>query len=536
MDCRQQGEITVDMNSETEKGTMVRRFGTDAAGGPDLQDLPAGCREALAAMAAHRDRCRALCRTGTRDRGEVSSGEKSGGKRALPAFAEKWALNPSLGLFDNSWTGLADVLAGQGSLLRDGREMVMIWCDPHDGKLCMRRAETGDLLALKMASEGLKPEDVAAASEAEKPEIDAMLIHAIEDGVILGPEPGIRRKIPSGDKSCSGMDRAGKYLRPRIFALQWHITQSCDLHCRHCYDRKPVPPLPWEREIGILDQFSEFTGGRNLFGQVTFTGGNPLLHHRFYRLYQEAADRGFSTGILGNPCSGEDLDRICAIQTPSFFQVSLEGFQPHNDYIRGQGHFDRVIEFLELLKKRKIYAKVMLTLTRANMDQVIFLGQFLEGKADLFTFNRLSLEGEGAALEMADPGRYREFLAAYAEAAETCPVMGFKDNLFNPLFQEKSQPFFGGCTGFGCGAAFNFVSVLPTGEVHACRKFTSPIGDLTRETLEDVYTSEAARRYRRGPEGCFSCDAYTVCRGCMASAVSAGLDPFSGKDPYCFKR
>ena len=29
---------------------------------------------------------------------------------------------------------------------------------------------------------------------------------------------------------------------------------------------------------------------------------------------------------------------------------------------------------------------------------------------------------------------------------------------------------FGGCTGFGCGAAFNFMAVLPDGEVHACRK------------------------------------------------------------------
>lgn len=54
--------------------------------------------------------------------------------------------------------------------------------------------------------------------------------------------------------------------------------------------------------------------------------------------------------------------------------------------------------------------------------------------------------------------------------------MGLKDNLFNLVLAEGGEAPFGGCTGNGCGAAFNFVTLLSDGEVHACRKFPSPLG------------------------------------------------------------
>ena len=89
--------------------------------------------------------------------------------------------------------------------------------------------------------------------------------------------------------------------------------------------------------------------------------------------------------------------------------------------------------------------------------------------------------------------RYAAFLKDYLKAAEENPVMGIKDNLFNILLQEKDSELFGGCTGFGCGAAFNFLSVLPDGEVHACRKFPSAIGNILQQGIADVYDSACGR-------------------------------------------
>lgn len=44
----------------------------------------------------------------------------------------------------------------------------------------------------------------------------------------------------------------------------------------------------------------------------------------------------FIIAILGNPASRDQIEKILDIKRPTFFQVSLEGLQKHNDTIRGK--------------------------------------------------------------------------------------------------------------------------------------------------------------------------------------------------------
>jgi len=206
----------------------------------------------------------------------------------------------------------------------------------------------------------------------------------------------------------------------------------------------------------------------------------------------------------------------------------------HNDMIRGSGHFDRVIEFLDVLRNLEVPSMVMLTLTKDNMDQILPLAEILRDLTDDFNFNRLSMVGEGANLQLPTREEYIGFLEAYMDAAQSNPTMGLKDNLLNILRYQKGISPFGGCTGYGCGAAFNFMAVLSDGEVHACRKFPSPIGNMNKQSIADIYDSEMARRYRAGCQACRSCAIRPVCGGCLAIAHSFGLNVLEERDPYCF--
>jgi selenobiotic family peptide radical SAM maturase len=251
-------------------------------------------------------------------------------------------------------------------------------------------------------------------------------------------------------------------------------------------------------------------------------------------VYRAASAHGFGLAILGNPVAREKIEEILTIEKPSFFQVSLEGLEEYNDVIRGEGHFKRTIEFLAVLRDLGIYSMVMLTLTSGNIDQVIPLAERLRGLTDLFTFNRLSTVGEGSNLMLPRRDEYVHFLEKYLDAAEANPIIGLKDNLINIMLHERHVPLFGGCAGHGCSAAFNFLALLPDGEVHACRKFPSPIGNVHRQSLLDIYDSEEARRYRAGCEACASCAIRPVCGGCLASTYSHGLEIFKDRDPFCF--
>ncbi len=444
---------------------------------------------------------------------------------------ERSIVNPTLRLAQFDWQNLAPILAGRDEEGQPGEQLVLIW-QLANGAVRYKNAGPLDLLALKLIEEGI---DLALAASEHKvtlASLDRVLARAENEEYILVPETTIRRD-PAVFKVTDFT--AKKYLSSSAFTLQWHITQACDLHCKHCYDRTSRNAVDFEQALTILDDFRAFCREHHVFGQVTFTGGNPLLYPRFSELYQAASERGFQLAILGNPAPREVIEQLQAIQPLEFYQVSLEGLPEHNDHIRGAGHFRRIIDFLALLKELGIYSMVMLTLTRENQGQVLPLAEVLRDKVDLFNFNRLAMVGEGAQLLSAPTEGYDTFLQRYYEASLANPCMGLKDNHLNAVFaRDGRRASFGGCTGYGCGAAFNFLSLLAEGEVHACRKFPSYIGNICENTLSEIYHSEAAQRYRAGSQACTACKIRAVCGGCLAVTHGMGLDVFTEKDPYCF--
>ena len=80
----------------------------------------------------------------------------------------------------------------------------------------------------------------------------------------------------------------------------------------------------------------------------------------------------------------------------------------------------------------------------------------------------------------------------------------------------------------------SFLTLLPEGEVHACRKFPSPVGNILDQSLADIYDSKSSSRYRHGSEACRECRVRPACGGCQAVAFGLGLDIGKDRDPYCF--
>ncbi|MFW5861844.1 MAG: thio(seleno)oxazole modification radical SAM maturase SbtM [Spirochaetota bacterium] len=446
---------------------------------------------------------------------------------------ENFTINPSLKVIELQYTNLHSLLLKAGSSDADapaaGRVIYLVLVHPENNAVRVFTAENTDLLAMKILEEGLDPDRTARQFGIATGEMDRVFWTAADRGVLIEPSSEIRRSFKARDENNKPVENVSDF-----FTIQWHITQVCDMHCRHCYDRSDRSPLTLERGIEILDELRLFCKEKKVRGQITFTGGNPLMHPDFFSFYREAAHRGFTLAILGNPASRETIQKIMEIQKPVLYQVSLEGQREHNDYIRGTGSYQRAIDFLQVLSEFAIQSSVMLTLTAHNVDQVIPLARELQGKADAFTYNRLAPFGEGSRLLSVAPERYHSFLHEYLEEARSTPVMGLKDNLLNIELSRNGMDTFGGCAGYGCGAAFNFVALLPDGEVHACRKFPSMLGNINETAFSDIYDSTLAEQYRRGPEECADCSLAPVCRGCPAVASGMGKDIFREKDPYCF--
>lgn len=448
--------------------------------------------------------------------------------------ASKVTVNSSLRIVPLKYSGILEKLlkADDTSIAVPSEQFVGIWKDPYSGQLRREVLSNEDLLALKIVLEEIPYSTVKNQTGLTYRTIETTIKKAASKGLLVKPPSRIRR--PEGIFSNS-IVREQKHLVADIFTLQWHITQACDLHCRHCYDRSVRQTVSYEKAMDVIEDLWRFCKHMNVKGQISFSGGNPLLHPRFFDIYRTAYEMGFQVAILGNPVPEETIQRLIEIAKPVFYQVSLEGLREENDYIRGRGNFDSVFKFLDVLKKYGIYSMVMLTLTERNIDHVIPLARELNHRADLFTFNRLASVGEGASLRLPSKEKFMTFLEEYLEEASRTEVMGLKDNLFNLIKYRDSKEFFGGCTGYGCGAAFNFVALLSDGEVHACRKFPSYIGNIYENSLIEIYNSPLAEAYRNGPAQCRDCEIAPLCRGCMAVIYGMGKDPFQQRDPYCFK-
>lgn len=450
----------------------------------------------------------------------------------IPKDIKKTMVHPGLDLLEVGWQGLSDLFGGRPVTPVPGKSFILLVPGGEDSKVQILTPSNFDLLALKIVAEGIGKRAAAREAKVGVGLIDNILYSAGQKGFLLCPPSKIVR--PKG--FCKEEIATKELCSTPSFTLQWHITQNCDLHCRHCYDRSDRTAMTIEQGIRVLDDLYRFCQEKNVYGQVSFTGGNPMLSPHFYTLYREATERGFLTAVLGNPMDRSYLEKMMAIRMPEFYQVSLEGLQEHNDYIRGVGHFTRVIDFLQLLEEMDIYSMVMLTLTRANMEQVLPLAEKLRDRVSLFTFNRLAMVGEGAALASVEPTLYEDFLENFTKAATDNPALLLKDNLCNLHLHRQGAPLGGGCAGVGCGAAFNFVSLLPDGEVHACRKLPSLLGNIYRDSLTDIYTSPLAERYRLGSSACTNCEIRPACGGCPAVSYGFGLDIFTDLDPYCFKK
>ena len=185
--------------------------------------------------------------------------------------------NPTLKIVTLRWSNLAEFIRtkAKGVLPRNQPDQVMVWRHPQTNEIRFRQAKHIDLLALKLIVEQIDLKEASALGKATPGDLQQSIDRAVSQGILLAPGSKIRRApLPAGK-----MDpRLEPFLSSDVFTLQWHITQTCDLRCKHCYDRSDRPPMTEKNALGILEELYDFCRRMHVRGQVTFTGGNPLLY------------------------------------------------------------------------------------------------------------------------------------------------------------------------------------------------------------------------------------------------------------------
>ena len=354
-------------------------------------------------------------------------------------------------------------------------------------------------------------------------------------------------------------DRSLTYSRTAIKpsqAYQWHITDNCDQRCKHCYlfaedARLKCISTPWDQLMLTLEEITEDAAQRNAVPMPVISGGDPILHPDFWRFAEEVHRRGMRWCILGNPFHLDEAVCERLYQLGCFkYQLSMDGLEQFHDYNRKPGSFRATLEAVRLLNDAGIQTQLMATVSRQNMEDVLqCMDVAVEHHVTDFTFARYcATSPEKAAESYPTPEEYRDFLYRYYRKrkeyeAENCET-GFKlkEHLFTlvryelgefePSAYSKAHPelIFDGChLGQGC-------AILPNGDLMACRRMESVVGNVNTAHIRDILTSELCAGYRdiRNIKKCKDCELLQWCRGCRAVGFNATGD-LQGEDPCCWK-
>ena len=155
----------------------------------------------------------------------------------------------------------------------------------------------------------------------------------------------------------------------RLEECWFHITDQCNLACRHCL----FSCSPEARTTLSLDDFRQaFIQSFNLGARIFYlTGGEPLMHPDFSEICRTVLDHSeqnhlvvLTNGLLleqrWKGIENLPLDRF-------HLQISVDGDRKVHDRVRGKGNYDRMIRELSRVGEKGIDTHLAMAVDRDNL-------------------------------------------------------------------------------------------------------------------------------------------------------------------------
>lgn len=337
-----------------------------------------------------------------------------------------------------------------------------------------------------------------------------------------------------------------------IFSFQFHITDDCDQRCKHCYifsedNDKPIITMKIEDVKKVfyncLDMCKKIDRNPHFF----ITGGDPILHPDFWKILELFKENNIKFGILGNPFHlTDDVCKKLHHYGCTSYQLSIDGLRDTHDYFRKEGSYDITLEKIKCIHNGGMTAGIMTTVSKRNIDEIpSLIDAVVKYDADIFSFARYCPTSLEKSAHMS-PDEYRNLLDKcwnkFEEHKNSNTFFNLKDHLWTLYLYEKGifkiDPDLDDDVIYdGCNCGNSHMTILPNGDVYACRRMESVIGNALNESLYDIFFSDNMNKYRHYEnfEKCSKCELLRFCRGCPAVSYAYTHD-FYSEDPQCWKK
>ena len=319
--------------------------------------------------------------------------------------------------------------------------------------------------------------------------------------------------------------------------IQFHLTNSCNLRCKHCYQGAYNPEhISLEQFNLVMRKTCDFFAsiGDPVY-TLLLTGGEPLCVPAFEDYLFSANQFCEKLSIMSNGTLLTEENLLRFKQADKFFrvQVSLEGPEPINDSIRGIGTFKKIRRAIRLIKDAGLRCTVSCTLAPYNYDKVdvLYADLISHDSPDVLWFDRcIPFKGTGLLTKE----QFAEFIHILSilrrrYLSEHLPVIPSAGRALQWLSEpDKSH-------GYCCAAGLGHFTIMHNGDVMICRRLDFAVGNLLKEEWSDIMERAVPimEKIHSLPDDCADCQYAHFCNGGLKCLTYSQFHDFNRKDVNC---
>jgi radical SAM protein with 4Fe4S-binding SPASM domain len=182
----------------------------------------------------------------------------------------------------------------------------------------------------------------------------------------------------------------------------WNITRTCNLRCVHCYSDSNAMQYPgelsWKEMQTVVQDLADYQ-----IPSLLLSGGEPLIHPRFFDLVDVASAAGLKLTIStnGTLITPEKAARLKAANV-AYVGISLDGIgEIHDQFRRKEGAFDAAVRGFRNCHAVDQKTGLRLTLTSHNVENIGQILDFIEDQEiQRVCFYHLVPAGRGSELQV----------------------------------------------------------------------------------------------------------------------------------------
>ncbi|GHU17435.1 heme d1 biosynthesis radical SAM protein NirJ2 [Alphaproteobacteria bacterium] len=303
------------------------------------------------------------------------------------------------------------------------------------------------------------------------------------------------------------------------FYVQFEVTDKCNNRCFFCYNEKACTSgdeLSCDEIKRVLDELKV----AGVFS-VNLNGGEPLMRDDFFEIMEYASYLGFDLHLNTNGTLIDDYaaKRIARCMRSICTSILHSDRDFHDKATGRKGSYDDVIRGIKYLVKNGVQVEVNVCTSKQNYKDIYSIAKL---SADIGCYalcsTRYILNHKDNLDLLMDKQSTIELVDALIKAKNDFSGL-HSVTLPGPVpFCELPMEYHAKLASLNipCQFGYGLCRISATGNVTPCTISDDLIGDLRKDSFENIWNSDKWSKYRKLehlPSNCKLCDDLSFCHG-----------------------